>query len=531
MRSIFWLAASFALWASPALADFAGVCKPNTVVAGPTSGAGAAPICRSLVVADIPKLPTTRCPSIMSFGGDPTGATDNTAAWTAVLGGQTTNPCVYFPKGKYKFLSTLPYTFPADKQAIVVQGDGPDVSELTWPNPVGTALLLNLVGITDHVHVRDLTFSTGSNNVDDAIKVVQQSTAGAGTAISSGQVQSDFSNLAFRSAEGVWEETGAATNHVWKNGVNALDTSFLLFTNVQAWGPSSWLVNGYATASSPSGNGVSLAGTHASGPFPVVFNFRNCNFQWLSNGVILGSWIQGVSISQSNFTGNYSGVGVPPNALALNQLSIASGNQFGNMVSLNLLSSISNLVVSGNGPFILPNLTGAMGINYPMPSFGTAIVGNTFNGLLGSSKGIILNGSGNADNVPAVVTSNVLFNMGTGITLGAGATGAIVSDNLFSGNMTNVVNNGASNVVKGLGGAFATISAVTNNGSGVTRLTLSPATSMFVTGEQVSIGGTAYASANVVTTITVIDSTHFDLPNVLFAGGPYAGGGIVSTIQ
>jgi hypothetical protein len=470
------------------------------------------------------------CPNVMAYGADPTGAADNAAAWGAILAAQATNPCVYFPRGKYKFLSALTYTFPADRQAIVIKGDAPDVTELTWPNAVGTGLLINLPGLTDHVHVRDLTFSTGTNNADTGIKLVQQTAAGTPTA--SGEIQSDFTNLIFRSSEGVWGETGAATTHVWQNGIITQDVSFVLFNNVEAWGPSTQLtITGYASLTN-SGAGITVVGTHPTGPLPVVFNFTNCNFQWLSNGILIGNLVQGITISQSNFTGNYTGIGVPPGETGLDELTVANGNQLNNIYNLNILSTVPNLIVSGNGPFIQEGAVSAVGIYYPVPSYLTTITGNTFNAGVSpvGTKGIVLNGSGSADVAPATIIGNAFVNQATAITLGAGSSGTVVSDNIYPNTSIKVVNNGSPlNVVKGLGNAFAVVGAVTNNGSGLTRLTVS-STAQFVTGEQVSISGSSYPSANVVTFITVVDGTHFDLPAVLFTGGPYSGGGIVSSM-
>jgi hypothetical protein len=248
----------------------------------------------------------------------------------------------------------------------------------------------------------------------------------------------------------------------------------------------------------------------------------------LNNGVAIGPHVQGVTVSQSNFTGNYSGIGVPGGEVGLDQLTVSGGNQFNNAIDLNILSTFPNLVVSGNGPFIVG--TGQIGINYSAASWMTTITGNTFNASLGTSQGIVLNGSGTPDTGPAAIVGNNFNGLGTAVMLSTNSTGALVSDNVYTGNTVNVVNNGsATNSIKGLGGAFAVVTAVANNGSGKTRLTFTSGP-VLVTGQWVSVSGVNYPSANVVTQVAVVDSTHVDLPAVFFSGGPYSGGGVVSTL-
>lgn len=528
------LAAGFAVGlslASPAArADFPGLCGPNQIVAGPISGQPAVPLCRSLVAADIPPpaipvAPAT-CAVITSFGGVGDNATDNTAALNAALLANPGKTCVQFPAGKFKFLSAISFTFSADRQGISLFGAGPDLTELTWPNAVGTALTINLVGFTDTFHIHDLTFSTGTTNVDTGLAINQTATC---TSCASGEVQSELRNVVFRSNEGVWEEQAPSTTHTWATGFKTTNVSFINFNAVSAYGPTPAGVY----AGSSAGVGVAIAGNSVTIP-PVVFNFSGCNFQWLSNGIIVGPLVQGISVSQSNFTGNFAGIGVPTSEGGLDQLAITT-SQFNDQVDLNILSQVANLQVANSLFITAAGHTGTkIAISYPAPGFLTTITGNAFDGI-GSgdpNTAISLNGSVSGDLSPAVIVGNSFNAWGIAISLNANTIGAKVASNIYTSNGTNVVNTGTNNIITGLVPASATVSGAVSSGGGtpVVRLTVG-ATAMFTTGEWVSISGIGgVVTANAVTPVTVVDSTHFDLPAVLWTGLTYTSGGLVSSM-
>jgi Pectate lyase superfamily protein len=77
-----------------------------------------------------------------------------------------------------------------------------------------------------------------------------------------------------------------------------------------------------------------------------------------------------------------------------------------------------------------------------------------------------------------------------------------------------------------------TVTGAANNGSGLIRLTISPNTFKFITGDQVKVSnisgtGGLPAAANGTWIITVIDSTHLDLQRSSFTGS-YSSGGFVT---
>jgi hypothetical protein len=111
--------------------------------------------------------------------------------------------------------------------------------------------------------------------------------------------------------------------------------------------------------------------------------------------------------------------------------------------------------------------------------------------------------------------------------------GARVQSNVYSNNTTNVTSVSSSNTITGLPLVFGTVIGAVDNGSGMVRLTISPNTNAFVSGEQVIVSGVGglipIATTTLMSPITVIDSTHIDLATVLF-NGSYTSGGSVATL-
>ncbi|HKD66089.1 MAG TPA: hypothetical protein VKB84_04560 [Candidatus Binataceae bacterium] len=476
------------------------------------------------------------CPSIKVYGGQGNNAADNSASFAAALNAYP-NPCVYFPAGKYKLLSAVSYTFPGNPQALTIRGDGIDQTELTWPNAVSTALTINLIGQSNAVHVRDLTISSGQAGADTGLKVIQTITS-PGPIIASGSgVQSDFTNLVLRGDDGYFEQAYHHITHFWNYGILLNGVSFVLFYNVYVEGLFHIPSGGGAFADATSGNGVLVQGASAT-VIPVVFNFTNCNFQGLANGILIGAYTQGVSVSQSNFTSNFSGIGLPAGASAtgLDQLAITT-SQFANLYDVNLESTFADVLISNNLFLGATPPTGSTktSIFYNVPSNNLIIQGNSFRGTGSSvnSTAIALNGSGSADSGTTTVAGNSFTNFKNAVTFGAGTQNATLSgDNRFLGNATNYSGpaGAANNNIAGLGVSYATISAYANNGSGLVRITVG-STSNFVSGQTVLVTPTfSSVPTTLFTPIAVIDGTHMDLLNITASGGAaFPSGSLVSS--
>jgi hypothetical protein len=284
------------------------------------------------------------CADATTFGADPSGVADSSSAWgKMVVSGAT---CFYFPAGRYKFLSTLNYKFAAGVRAMSVIGDGIDVTELTWPDPVGAGISIGFAdpGFSDSFHVRDLTLSTGSDVVDVGLMVSSLHASPGPSVVASGQAQSDITRVTFRSSGGYADEESVNTTHGWGGGVVLRGPSLVQFSEVTVYGPTSRTFDSYGGQSS--GNGIVLSGGNRY-TAPVVFNFSGCNFQWLANGILIESYVQGVNVDQSNFTGNAAGIGVPGGETGLDQLTV-TGSQFNNVNGILVLSPLPGLTSTNN---------------------------------------------------------------------------------------------------------------------------------------------------------------------------------------
>ena len=469
------------------------------------------------------------CPSIKIFGGQGNNAADNTTPFTNALNSYP-NPCVYFPAGKYRFASAVTYTFPGNPQALTIEGDGIDQTELTWPNAVTTALTINLIGQSNAIHVHDLAMTSGQAGGDTALAVNQTITCPTVCASGSG-VQSTFRNLVFRGDDGYMEQTHHTPAHFWGTGIGLSNVSFTIFDNIYVNGQ--FNTHGGPFADASSGTGVFLHGT-SSTVIPVVFNFTNCNFQGLGNGIAIGPYIQGVSVSQSNFTGNDSGIGALASSPGLDQLAVVA-SQFANMTDLALASTFLDVMVLNNLFLgVAAPLAGTkVSILTGNPTDNLVIQGNSFRGA-GSSvanNAIILNNGSTPDLAPAIVSGNVFLNWQTAVILGSGVRNAVVSVNQYNGNATNILSFSGTNRITTPNPAYAVISAAADNGGGLVRLTVD-STSFFVSGQWVLVNPVISGHALVLSTpIAVIDSTHMDLENILTASGVvFTSGQYVTTL-
>lgn len=358
------------------------------------------------------------CPAITQFGGVGDGTTDNTAALSAAIGSQSGGRiCVSIPAGKWAFSSVQSYTFTQTIASITVQGAGQDVTELYFPGSTG-GLRFNYISAFNSAHVRNLTITS--------------STAGGGkSAIHLNQTQaqnpdpgntalSDVSRVTIRGADGY------LVGNYWDNGVLIYGVSNVNFDNNYIIGPA--------------GTGVNLSGSNQN--IPVVFNFANSFFNNLGVGILYGANVQGVTVSQCNFTGAVIGVKVPSGLNTLTQLAVSNSqfNAFSSAISTG--SGVQGLMLVGNHFLVQPN-TVSVSIEKAQS---TTVVGNTFEPqgpTLSNQYGLVFQ---SYDFGASVVTGNSFYRLTNAIVLAANAKNVNVQSNAYFGNTNNVVNQcGASN--------------------------------------------------------------------------------------
>jgi hypothetical protein len=489
---------------------------------GPTFGAGWGPA----------PVGAANCANIQAYGGLGDGVSNNAGAWTAALAaGQS---CVSFPAGRFRFDTAISYSFPAQLKSLRLCGAGQDVTELYFPNAVGNAITLTLTDFQNSFHVCDLTISTGKTNADTGLYVNQTKTSATETL--SGFATSDVTRVTFRGADG-YAMNAAAPSHAfsWKTAFHSLNASVIDFVGVSI---SSHSGAGYATLGGTGGTGLLIEG-NGSTVIPGIFNVARLNAVNLEYGIQMGKWVQGIQVTQSNFTGGYAGIRVPPDANAIAQLSVNS-SQFNNHINILTEATIPQLMLNNN-LFYVPS--GGTGVLMLKNSFMTNVVGNAFSCTTwNTGTGFDINPQDTPSAIPPVLIGNTFACLNIGVQLGTYSTNLLLTGNICSNNLTNILNistavppfvNHITGCTDNAGLKYAIVTGAANNGSGVTRLSVD-STAGFVSGMVVLVGGVGGINfidgSPLAVAINVVDGTHMDLTQIAFSGGPYTTGGKVTTL-
>lgn len=351
-------------------------------------------------------LTSSGCANLASYGGVPDGKTDNSAAFNAAIAAEPQgNVCVYIPPGIWAFSAQLSYTQPTTNSSITIVGAGADVTQLLWS--AGGGLLLNYNGAFDSVHIKDLSMLTGATGTGSAITLNQTQTSILNPANSA---LSNISNVTIRGVDGY------AQTDYWNTGVNVIGVSNVNFTGDAFYGPQN------ATG----GIGASISGTSALPP--VVFNFTNCTFYSQYYGINYGNRVQGVTVSQSNFTGQVYGIIAGSGLSGLDQLAVTT-SQFNDITAdIILLSPIVGTLIQGNEFAVQNNGAGLQLLSYDM----TNIVGNNFEGAspgLSGTTGIYM---GTWGGLSTVITGNTFASLTSAIFLSSTSQYVNVQSNNYS---------------------------------------------------------------------------------------------------
>ena len=361
------------------------------------------------------------CASILSYGGNNTDSADNTAALASAISAQGSQACVFFPAGTYEFLENASETLPSGVASLTLVGSGQDVTDLVWPS--GGGLTINYQGQDDSVHVRDLSILTGTTDAGSGLALVQASAV----ADPANTPPTTVDNVTIRGADGY-----AATDY-WAAGISDDGVSNVNVNNTSITG---------AGGASYSTTGTGITDYGSSTTIPVVFNLSNSFIQYVGTGFNYGNYAQGVTISQSNLSGDNYGVVAPANHVGLDQLSMTD-NQINANVDVYLQSPITGLQLSNNY-FIVP--TNGIGV------YLEAYSSFTYNGniMQGSGPGNNVNGlvATTNDGGSGVISGNTFNGFTTAVWLQSGSTDVNVQSNSYANDGNTTLNQGT-NVVGG----------------------------------------------------------------------------------
>jgi hypothetical protein len=363
-------------------------------------------------------LAATQCLNITSsaFGGAGDNSTDNTTPLNTALAALTGNGgCIFFPPGKYKLNSAISYSLPAGVFSVALFGGGQDNTVLTWPNASG-GMTFTYAGTGSNTHFRDLSFTTGQVGGGTALTLTQSNTP-------QGQGSTDLYRVTFRG------DDGYNVADYWNTGLAVQEVSNINIDAATFFG---------ITSSGNHGIGITLSGDVAHTLYSTQVNVAKSIFQGLAQGILYGSYVQGVTVDQSNFTGVTTGIGSNGSETGvLAQLSVTN-SQFA--ASGNAIITATAIVTTqlANNLFIQPANSTAI---FLQASTHFMIVGNNITSLsVTGTQGIVIGPSGTG-----TIVGNDIFGFGGGINLQSGANGIVVSDNTLEGNTTNFTNSGTGN--------------------------------------------------------------------------------------
>ena len=211
------------------------------------------------------------------WGADPTGAGDSTTAFNSAI---AANASVEFPAGKFRFNSALSYTLPNSLASVSIKGQGADNTILYWPNAAG-GLTINYVHSDNTAHVRDLSFTTG--------------VAGGGTGLtftSTAHTQgiSDIYRVSFRG------DDGFNVTYYWNLGVWSHYITNLNVDGLGVYG------QGATGAGTLHGTAMQIEGNPSGTDYAVQVNVSKSVFEFLDTGIFYNSYLQGITVDQTNFT-------------------------------------------------------------------------------------------------------------------------------------------------------------------------------------------------------------------------------------
>jgi hypothetical protein len=318
--------------------------------------------------------------NIMDVGGS-TAAADNSAAFNAALTlHNSTGRPIYFPAGVWKFTGAIIATLPNATDSLQIVGAAMDATILQFGATSG--ITINYLGYQNSTHWRDLTITTTGAGNGSAITLNQNATVAnpANTALS------DFLNVTMRGADGY------VVSNYWTNGVLVSSVSNINFNNL--------IVVGNAGITSGS-IGVNL--TASASNFGVAYNFIGSTFNYLDKGIVYGTYIQGVTVVSSNFTGGnygiYWGSGTGTQELVVN------ASQFNNVITG--IYDLGGVQLSIIGNTFLLAFNSAYGINLTTPN--GAIISNNYFQQVGSATGVF-SIVDQAEGVASVITGNFFGN-------------------------------------------------------------------------------------------------------------------------
>jgi len=357
------------------------------------------------------------CVNIETFGGAGNNSTDNLTPWNnAVASFGSNDVCIQFGVGTYRFSAVASAT-PGTSANIKVRGVGKNISHLLWFN--NTAGMTLNTGNEMAVEVDGLDFTTSVANSNAALTINSSDCTGS-------KYSSHFHDLAFRGS-------GSYPSRFYWGTELVLNTlSFVNVDEVDFFGD---------TGNHP--NGMVYQSANAPTCYALILNVSKVNFINTNVAFFYGTYAQGITITQSNFTNGVFGISLPNTSVNPSQL-VVSDSQF-NVTNDQILIQAVILGAQFHGnTFAVP--TSHTGIHITAGAWFT-INGNIF--LAGGAQGLTgIQVDSNTTENAGSVTGNSFTNLHFGTALAAGADHWNVNSNMYSANVSTAVSNmGTNNII------------------------------------------------------------------------------------
>jgi hypothetical protein len=368
---------------------------------------------------------TPNCANILDYGGDRTGATFSDFAFdAAVTASQTGKVCVYLPSGTYSFNAPRNITLAASSSvgSITIRGDGPDVTNLNFST--GTTGISITTNATSHsFHIQNLSILAGSYNNSTVGLSIYRAVNAANPAIAA---PSDITNVTIRGNDGYSLSNGFGKAIVL-NAVSNVNIS-----NTYLHGPND-VTNNNSTC-------LELVGRTTSNG--VVFNITRSGFLTCRQGLVYGSSVEGVTVSQSNFVGVMVGIIVPAGSSDSAQLAVMGSHFNAYQTAIDLQVDPGGVSIIGN--YITPNtqVGSSNGIIIKATQDYTIADNVIFGNGSGTAAGVIIGAYGRYS---GIIQGNTFTGLTIGVAFEAASQRVTVGPNSFDSSVTTKISNSGTN--------------------------------------------------------------------------------------
>jgi hypothetical protein len=346
------------------------------------------------------------------FGYNTSSANNSPAVNLAIAALPSGGGTLIFPPGIGVFTSTITVNYPStggsNLYSVAFLGAGADITTLRFNGCNG--IVINANGYYHGVQFRDMTLTTNSVGSFKGIVLNNSFQLGA-------YAQSDITRVTMRGPD-------ISLVNYWATAIETRGLSNVNYDTVLIYG----------NAAGTGGIGIDVGG-NSSGfyQYTVVHNIDSCGLYNLGTGIIYNTYVQGITVTQTNIVNGTTAILLPSGAVGATQLacSACNFNTFGNQIIL--LAPIATVLIT-NCSFYIPN--GTAGLAFNSTGSGQSITNNLFVGLTtgAGATGVAVNGQ----NAPGVITGNIFQTLAVGVTL-AGTSGFNVQANQYSGVSTTVV--------------------------------------------------------------------------------------------